>query len=157
MKKVTTALTTMTLALAACSARTDSQVATTTEMGTTETGPALLSWEVALLPNAGYDMAGEASVRDLGENGTRVAVEVRDGEPGTTHPWHLHEGECDSGGGIVGAAAAYEALVLNQDGEASGAANIELRLDPDVDYHVNVHKSPSETDTIIACGELREN
>jgi hypothetical protein len=156
MKKLPIALT-MALALISCSASTDSQVATTTEMGTTEAGPEMLSWEVAITPNAGYDVAGEGSVRDLGENGTRVAVEVRDGEPGTTHPWHLHEGDCDSSGAIVGEATAYEPLVLNESGEASGEANIELRLDPDVDYHVNVHKSPSETDTIIACGELRDN
>ena len=156
MTKLPIALT-MGLALISCSARTDSQVATTTEMGTTEAGPEMLSWEVAIMPNAGYNVAGEGSVRDLGENGTRVAVEVRDGEPGTTHPWHLHEGDCDSSGAIVGEATAYEPLVLNESGEASGAANIELRLDPDVDYHVNVHKSPTETDTIIACGELRDN
>ncbi|MGH7571331.1 MAG: hypothetical protein ACREMK_05755 [Gemmatimonadota bacterium] len=166
MKKLSTITIATALVLTACGARTDSQVATTTEMGTVgeRVGPyedarPLLAWEAAIVADPGFDLAGEASVRDLTEGRTRIAVEIRAAEEGTTLPWHLHRGDCVTGGDIVGDPAAYPPLAVNADGEATADATIDETLDPDsdVDYHINIHKSPSELDTIIACGELQEN
>ncbi|MGH7557228.1 MAG: hypothetical protein ACREMD_05535 [Gemmatimonadota bacterium] len=128
-------------------------------MGTTESGPAMRSWESAIVANPGFGLAGEASIRDLDDGQTRIALEIRGAEEGATLPWHVHTGDCVTGGGIVGDPSAYSPLTVNADGEASANATIDVTLDPDpdADYHINVHKSPSETETIVACGELQEN
>ncbi|MGH7563220.1 MAG: hypothetical protein ACREK5_02200 [Gemmatimonadota bacterium] len=126
-------------------------------VGPYEDARPLLAWEAAIVANPDFDLAGEASVRDLTEGRTRVAVEIRAAEEGTTLPWHLHHGDCVTGGEIVGDPSAYSALTVNADGEASADATIDVTIDSEADYHINVHKSPSETDTIVACGELQEN
>ncbi|CAN5207393.1 hypothetical protein BH18GEM1_BH18GEM1_17280 [soil metagenome] len=151
-------------AIAACASRTDSDVAVTTEMGargdivtdTTAAAAPLAAWQIALEPNEGFDIAGEGRVNALPGGKTRAAVEIRGADAGAQHPWHIHEGECGSDGAIVGDPAAYPVLTANADGEASADATIDVALDadPDGDYYVNIHKSPTEADIIVSCAEL---
>lgn len=45
-------------------------------------------------------------------------------------------------------------LATGLDGTASAEATIDQVLEPGAEYHINVHESPSDMDTITACGEL---
>jgi hypothetical protein len=155
MKKLPIVVTTMTLALVACTASTDKQVATTAEPATEErTEPIAGDRDILIAPNSGFEVEGDADVEELDQGGTRVDIDIRGAASSSMLPWHLHEGTCGSGGGIVGDPAAYSPLAPGQDGTASSEASVDVTLSPGADYHVNVHKSPSETETIIACGEL---
>lgn len=71
-----------------------------------------------------------------------------------THPWHVHEGKCGDNGPIVGPPTAYPALRPGGDGHATAAASIGVDLNEARDYYVNVHLSPSQLGTIIACGDF---
>lgn len=154
-----------TLVLAACSARNDSGVAVTTEMGTegelvADTTAAVRDsilpvWGFGLNPtSAEFDVAGEGRVQALPDSRTRVAVEIRGADSGASHPWHVHEGSCGSGGPIVGDPAAYPVLTVGAGNEASADATIDVALDPSEDYYVNIHQSTSDTETIVSCGEV---
>lgn len=164
--------------LTACATKTDSEVATTTEPGARgqeavrdtigrdpdAIGPAdtmrmaaqQIEWEASVAANPGYDVAGEASARSL-DGQTRVAVEIRGAAAGAVHPWHVHAGECGSGGAIVGQPTAYPVLTASAEGTATASATIDLGLSGEADYYVNIHRSPTELGTIVACGELRQN
>lgn len=96
---------------------------------------------------------GRANGRELaGELTVNFSVE---GLPaGGSHPWHVHEGKCSSGGPIVGPASAYPVLRPGADGRASATASMRVSLNEARDYHVNVHLSPGQMGTIIACGDF---
>jgi hypothetical protein len=55
---------------------------------------------------------------------------------------------------VVGPASAYAPLQAGAAGTATGNAELELTLNEARDYHVNVHASPSDMATIVACGDL---
>jgi hypothetical protein len=86
---------------------------------------------------------------------TTVSINLAGGQPGGTHPWHVHIGTCASGGGIAGAPSAYPALRPDPAGAATAVARLTVQLIPGDDYHVNVHRSPEALGDIIACGDLR--
>lgn len=110
----------------------------------------------ARLESASYPgIAGEALARVY--NGqTEVTVVLTGAPTSIAYPWHVHEGTCGSGGGIVGDPAAYGLLRAGSDGRASGNAKLAGTLDEAKRYHVNVHASPSAMGTIIACGNLSD-
>ncbi|HKY61702.1 MAG TPA: hypothetical protein VJP59_11890 [Gemmatimonadota bacterium] len=150
------------LGLAACATRTDTQVATTAEPETpveetpVETERAPGSLDIVVAPNAGFEVEGEAGVRELDDQRSSVTIEIRGAASNAMLPWHVHEGVCGSGGAIVGDASAYPPLAAGLDGTASAEAVIDVSLDPAADYHINVHESPSEMDTVVACGDLNQ-
>jgi hypothetical protein len=75
--------------------------------------------------------------------------------PGGPYPWHVHDGTCETGGPIVGDATAYAPLMVGADGRAEATARLlGLKLNEAKKYHINVHRSPTDLATIIACGEL---
>lgn len=85
---------------------------------------------------------------------TVITVNMEDGEPGAVHPWHVHEGDCGSGGAVVGGANSYPPLALDGNGSDREVATLSLQLSDDADYHVNVHLSAEAMGTIVACGAL---
>ena len=137
------------LALAGCA---------TSGEGDMDTGMMADTWTAELSERNGTGVMGSArasSVWIAGHDGTTgVSVTVGRAPSGGTHPWHIHRGTCGSGGPIVGDAGAYPALRPGADGNASATANLMVGLDPAQDYYVNVHASPSDLGTIVACGEL---
>lgn len=146
--------------LGACTTTQEEEVGTTTEMGAegrVVTGPAALpTWEALVSRVAETDVHGEVAVRALSGGGTFASASV-DGDANAVYPWHVHAGECGSGGPIVGSAAAYPALAMGAEGEATAEATLDVTLDPEADYYVNVHASPDDLGTIVACGELHTN
>ncbi len=112
-------------------------------------------WNAAIASQGGSAVRGTttATVR---EGHTAANISITGGTPGGTHPWHIHEGTCASGGPIVGPANAYAPLQVASNGAATAEAHLMLTLNEARDYHVNVHASPSEMGNIIACGPLND-
>jgi hypothetical protein len=97
--------------------------------------------------------SGTSTARVEGGN-TLVTLVLTGLPPGGPYPWHVHDGTCE-GGPIVGDPAAYPPLTVGADGRAEANARlINLKLNEAKKYHVNVHRSPTDLATIIACGEL---
>ena len=95
-------------------------------------------------------VAAESAVATTG-----VSVTISGAASGGRHPWHIHRGTCGSGGPIVGDAGAYPVLNVGSNGIASASANLDVALSEDGQYYVNIHRSPQDLGTIVACGALR--
>lgn len=154
-------------ALAACATnqREEGEVATG-EPGAevaTEEGEARMAlrdtvstWMAAIeATEPGVGLNGEASAHS-GQTRTHVSIDIEFAEPGAVHPWHIHQGDCGDTPvpPVVGEMTAYPPIEVDQGGEGEATAAINATLDPDGDYQVKLHQSPTETGTIIACGEL---
>lgn len=122
--------------------------------GDVDTTPVPAAWtaDIRALGEAGH--SGFATVSIMTTGNTRVNVTLSGGSAGGVHPWHVHAGLCGSGGPIVGDADAYEPLRPDEAGNASATATLDVSLDPEADYYINIHQSPDDLGTIVGCGEL---
>src|SRR5688500_1767706 len=130
--------------LAACSARSEDGDPVGDRVG---------DWDATLSPSNNSGVRGTSSAQSVGV-GTGARININNATPGAVHPWHIHVGTCASGGGIVGSASDYPALTVSSSGTASADATIGAALNEQTAYHVNVHRSPTDMGTIIACGNL---
>lgn len=87
-------------------------------------------------------------------NTTLVNVSISNAAPGGVHPWHVHRGQCGNDQGIVGQASDYPALRVGNDGTASAQITLPLPMPSSGSYFVNVHASPTNMGTSIACGNM---
>jgi superoxide dismutase, Cu-Zn family len=122
--------------------------------GCATVGLAPLQWESTMAGQDAYPGRVAATVA-TGITGTVVHVSLAGGTPGATHPWHIHRGTCGNDLGIVGATEAYPALRPGTDGRANASATVNVALIPGDSYFVNVHASPQNLGTIVACSNLR--
>lgn len=107
------------------------------------------------LAGQGAGASIKGTIKALALDGrTEVSVALNGASPNATHPWHVHEGKCGSGGPIVGDPGAYTPLQVGSAGTASANTNLNLMLNEAKDYFVNVHASETDMQTIIACGDL---
>lgn len=122
----------------------------------TEPSPRVFDWFGLMEAAEGWNIQGEAAIQwfDDTTEFTTGAVIAMD-EPGAVRPWHVHHNTCDEGGGIVGSDADYPRLVVDESGTAGVVTTVPTVLDPEADYHVNVHLSEAEMETVIACADLR--
>lgn len=113
------------------------------------------SWigEIEAVGDHGHSGFTTASLLSAG--GTRVNVTLTGGSMGGRHPWRVRTGACGSGGEVIGDPEAYPPMEPNARGNASATATIGVDLDPDSEYHVTLHTSPEDLDTIVGCGELQ--
>jgi hypothetical protein len=118
--------------------------------------PPSTDWSGMAGANPGFEGAGaNATARSTGGGATvNVAFREMAGMSGTVRPWHVHFGTCGNDQGIVGDASAYPAIRPGSDGTATVSASLSVPLDPNKSYFVNIHKSPTELSTIVACGAL---
>lgn len=141
------------LALAACSAREEDDDDDDLDFDATD-------WSAQLSARPGSAVQGSSTLRSVGLEGgagtSTASASIGGALPGARHPWHVHAGTCASGGPIVGDPAAYPVLEVGADGRASATASVAVGLDDDAAYFVNVHRSPSDLATIVACGDLRD-
>ena len=111
-------------------------------------------WNAKLAGQGNYpSVTGTAQATSINAQMT-ATIALTGATAGATHPWHVHEGKCGSGGAIVGDPSAYTPLTVGSDGTAQGNATVSTTLHEAKEYHVNVHLSPTEMGTIIACGNL---
>jgi hypothetical protein len=121
-----------------------------------EPPPTEYQWTTTLAGTEGWEqITGEASAQWT-EGGLQFqsSASISGDEPDAVRPWHVHFNTCAEGGGIVGVDGDYPRLEVDEDGNASASATVPMPLDPTQDYHVNVHLSDEELETIIACGDM---
>ena len=110
-------------------------------------------WDGSLSQVGNSGVRGSAKAQSVGV-GTGVNVSIQGAQSGAQHPWHVHSGVCGDNGAIVGNAGAYPVLTVATDGTASANATIDVALKEDQSYYVNVHRSPTDLGTIVACGRI---
>ena len=111
-------------------------------------------WKGKLIGQGQYMAITGNTSAQVSEGMTTAMVSLYSATAGSTHPWHIHEGKCGSGGPIVGDPMAYPPLVIGDNGTGSSTAKLNARLNEAKDYSVNVHASSSNMETIIACGMI---
>lgn len=111
-------------------------------------------WEASLAAQGNSGVLGTVAARSAAAT-SAASITISGAQSGARHPWHIHRGTCGSNGPIVGDASAYPVLVAGSNGVASASAELDVHLDEDGAYYVNVHRSPSDLGTIISCGALR--
>ena len=110
-------------------------------------------WSGSLSARSGSGITG--SFKALVVDGkTTISVNLANAMAGQRLPWHVHEGTCDNDMGIVGGASSYPVIVVASDGTASVNTVLNYTLDEAKDYIINVHASPTNLQTIVACGDL---
>lgn len=137
------------VALAACTASVDN--------GNVDVDPMtdrIGDWSGDLEPQAGTQVLGRVAAQSAVAS-TGVSVTISGASAGARHPWHIYRGTCGSNGPIVGDASVYPVLSAGSDGIASASANLNVGLSEDASYYVNIHRSPNDLGTIVACGQLR--
>jgi hypothetical protein len=123
----------------------------------TSTGVQTTTWSATLAPEPAFPtVAGTAMATSTGTQ-IQVTASLTGVPQGSVLPWHIHFGTCDNDQGIVGSAGAYPHLEPNAAGEATATANVAAVLQPGQPYFVNVHASPQDLPTIVACGALTMN
>jgi hypothetical protein len=110
-------------------------------------------WNGSLSARGGSGITGtfKAFVAD---GKTTVSVNLANAMAGQRLPWHVHNGTCDNDQGIFGDASMYPVIVVANDGTASVNTVLNYSLDEAKDYMINVHASPTNLQTIVACGDL---
>lgn len=154
MRTATTFVLAAAIAVSGCVQRSLEEVDT----GTIE----VMSWRATLARPATADsldapmnIVGSAAVRPAqNPSESQATVMLSNATPNATHPWHIHAGTCGSDGGIVGPATAYRPLVVDASGKAEVSITLPFSTPTQGDYFVNVHKSPTDLGTIVACGPL---
>jgi len=98
---------------------------------------------------------GSATVSpDKSGKGFTAKVNIAGATPKSTHPWHVHKGTCGNDQGVVGGGSSYTPIKVGDDGKGSSSAKVSAPLDPNGSYMVNIHASPTDMKTIVACGPL---
>lgn len=114
------------------------------------------TWKATLSSVGGSTVTGTAS-GTTAHDSTNVTVTITGATAGATHPWHIHDGKCsDSGAPVVGDASAYPPLVVGADGSATATAHIAVKLNEARNYIINIHASPANMATIVACGDYND-
>ena len=147
-------------ALAACASRqveVSSGSSTTTTTATTSTaggGMAGMAMTAQLASQGGSTVTGTATATHGSDaNSFRATASISGASPNATHPWHVHAGRCGDNGPIVGPASAYPVLQADANGAATVNTNVPVAM-PTGPLYVNVHASPTQMGTIVACGNL---
>jgi hypothetical protein len=109
----------------------------------------------AVLRSVTAPVSGEAFVTP----GTRpesfnVVLRIMGSEAGQQHPWHVHAGNCEAPGDVVGSVISYRPMAIRGDGQYNLEVTIDGHLQRGRAYHVDVHASPTQPDRIVACGNL---
>lgn len=142
------------IALAACAKRAV-EVTTGSTTTTTTTTATTTQWTATLAPQNGSNVQGTVSVKPgASTDQTLAAVTITGAPAGGVHPWHIHAGKCGDNGPIVGPASAYPNLQADANGTATVNATLPIVTPAGGDFSVNVHLSPAEMGTIVACGNL---
>jgi hypothetical protein len=131
--------------------------------GETDSRPIPGAWSGDVQSLGAEGHSGFATVTLMPDGETRANLTLRGGAAGGRHPWHIHAGLCPSGdaeptpvGPEVGDPEAYPALEPNDTGSASATAVLSVPLDPDAEYHVDVHQSEDDS-TVVGCGDLQRS
>ena len=145
------AITIAATALAACATR---QTEVTSGTTATVSAGGGMTMTAQLASQGGSAVTGTASATHGADaNSFRSTVSITGASPSATHPWHIHAGRCGDNGPIVGPASAYPVLQADANGTATVNTTVPVAM-PTGPLYVNIHASPSQMGTIVACGNL---
>lgn len=103
-----------------------------------------------IYPSEGFNVNGTVQVAENVDGGARVTVTLQDIDAGQMYPSHFHEGDCGSGGEIIYPLEAIPgdngSIVTNVGASVFDVINSDL--------YINIHRSPDDLGTIVACGEV---
>lgn len=86
---------------------------------------------------------------------TLAHIEIANSLKGGRYPWHVHVGHCGLDQGVLATEAdAYPVLKVGGDGKAKADADLRLPVPRTGQYYVDVHASPTNMQTVIACGNM---
>lgn len=85
------------------------------------------------------------------ENQTKVTINLTGAPEGGVHPAHIHKGTCDN----LGAPTYPLNDIRNGTSETTIDATVEAITSEA--HAVNVHKSPEELSSYVACGEIQQS
>jgi hypothetical protein len=66
----------------------------------------------------------------------------------------VHRGQCGADDGVFGSPDAYQAIKIDDQGRASAYTTLPLSMPTTGSYYVSVGASASNSETIVACGNL---
>lgn len=114
-----------------------------------QTIPAVSSISYSISPTDSSGVSGTVYLGDYGLGNTIVAISLK-GTTGGQHPAHFHSGNCDSNGDIV--------VPLENVNGATGLSvtvtSVPIATILNGDHYINIHVSPEDLATIVACGEV---
>ena len=87
-------------------------------------------------------------------NETRVHVEIENAAPGGTHPWQVQRGRCGSAGSLFGSPADFEPIEVEDDGQGTADAEIDMVFPRNGDYSVEILASATNRQLVVACANL---
>ena len=106
-----------------------------------------------VLPVDESGVRGSVLVSDYGLGGSVVVILLSGTPVDGVHPAHFHQGDCGSGGEIV-------VPLENVNGRSGlSVTTTDAPYDDIVsgNYYLNIHLSPDDMGTIVACGEVGAN
>jgi hypothetical protein len=115
----------------------------------------ILEWTGEFIAAPGWQIQGGAGMLWV-ENSRFVTVglNISEDQPGAQRAWRVRGGMCLDGGPVLGSNDAYEPLIISPTGAAEALADILATPDPNAAYHVAIHLSVDEMETVIACADL---
>ena len=102
---------------------------------------------VTLSPENNSGITGTATLTDMGNGQTRVVVRISPGAG--NHPAHIHSGNC---GPTLG--AVVYPLTNVQNGTSTTEVEASLAELQTGDFAINLHESPTNIPTYVACGNI---
>lgn len=116
------------------------------------------AWKASLNPSNDSKVEGSAEVKANGTDATLMSVKIKNAAPATTYAWHMHSGNCEAGGPVVGAADAYPQVTTDSTGTGRSEASVKVAAPSTGPHSIHVH-APS-TDAAkpgleVACGDLK--
>lgn len=116
--------------------------------------PTSQQWQADLSPVTTNGVHGRVIVLATPTAGqSRVVFAISGGTPGMIMPWHIHRGRCGDNGAVVGRAADYPPLMLNDVGSLQAAVQLPISLEGRGPFYVHLH-APGTTMATLACGAL---
>ena len=114
-------------------------------------------WNATLATPAG--LQGAVQVHGNGylardPQGSKAVIHISNATPGGVHPWAIRTGLCGNDNPVFGDASAYRNLKVDNDGTAQTSATLSTPFPTSGDYSLEVRASPTNTGTVIACGNL---
>lgn len=125
------------------------------------------TWRARLVATGGSSVAGTAELVigtapvssapanvAPGTGEATATVRVTGAKPRSRVIWFIYDGICEATGRIVGEAAAYPPVKLDELGIGEAVAAIPVLLRDGGRYSVRVHAGLTTEDPVVACGAL---
>jgi hypothetical protein len=93
--------------------------------------------------------SGTATLTDMGNNQTKVTLNLSGAPAGVAQPAHIHEGTCAN----LNPTPKYP-LTNVMDGKSDTTVNVSLSSIMTGGFAINVHKSAAEVSTYFSCGNI---